>query len=97
MAALVGIAPDLRAVLAPHVAFEFVDRCRLWSPRDVERDGLVRTAAKAFDFEIAKPGVDRIAQRRLRRSLKAKHALVLRLDGEPVGFLAGVGRPWERT
>jgi hypothetical protein len=45
-------------------------------------------AAKAFHFEIAKPGVDRIAQRRRRRrTLKAEHALVPRLDGEPVGSL----------
>ena len=95
MAPLVGIAPDLRAVLAPHVAFQFMDRRRLRSPHDVERDGLMRVAAKAFHFEIAEPGVDRVAQRGrwLRRTLKAKHALVPRLDGEPVGFLARFRRP----
>ena len=55
----------------------------------------MRVAAKAADFEIAKPGVDRIAQRRrwLRRTLKTKHAFVPRLDGEPVGFLACFRRP----
>ena len=53
MAALVGIAPDLRAVLAAHVAFQFMDRRCLRSPHDVEGDGLMRVAAKASDFEIA--------------------------------------------
>jgi hypothetical protein len=55
--------------------------------------GLMRVAAKAFHFEITKPGVDRVAQRRrwLRRPLNAEHALVLRLAGEPVGFLACCG------
>jgi len=33
-------------------------------PHDVEGNGLMRVAAKAFHFEIAKPGVDRVAQRR---------------------------------
>ena len=41
-----------------------MDRRCLRSPHDVERNGLVRVAAKAFHFEIAKPGVDRVAQRR---------------------------------
>ena len=56
-------------------------------------------AAKAFDFEIAEPGVDRVTQRGrwLRRTLKAKHPLVPRLDGEPVGFLARFHRPLSRT
>jgi hypothetical protein len=66
-----------------------MDRCCLRSPHDVEGNGLMGVAAKAFHFEMAKPGVDRIAQRRrrLRRTLKAEHALVPRLDGEPVGSL----------
>src|ERR1700730_9258055 len=95
MAPLVGIAPDLRAVLAAHVAFEFMDRRCLRSPHDVERNGLMRVAAKATDFEIAVPGVERVAQCRgwLRRTLKAEDALVPRLTGEPVGFLTGLRRP----
>jgi hypothetical protein len=50
----------------------------------------MRAAAKAFHFEIAVPGVYRIAQRgrRLRRSLKTEHPLIPRRDGEPVGYLA---------
>src|SRR5258707_76817 len=99
MAPLVRIAPDFGALAAAHVTFEFMDRRCLRSPHDVEGNGLMCVAAKAFHFEIAVPRVERVAQRGrwLRRTLKAEHALVLRLDGEPVGFLAGVGRPWERT
>ena len=47
MAALVGIPPNLRTVPAAHVAFQLMDRRGLWSPHDVERDGLVRVAAEA--------------------------------------------------
>jgi hypothetical protein len=56
---------------------------------------VVGVAAKAFHFEVAKPGVNCIAQRRrrLRRTLKAEHALVPRLDGETIGFLARFRRP----
>ena len=95
VAALVRIATNLRAVLAPHVAFESMDRRCLRSPHDVEGNGLMRVTAKTFHFEIAEPGVDRVTQRGrwLRRTLKAEHALVPRLDGEPIGFLARFGRP----
>ena len=66
-----------------------MDRRCLRSPHDVERDGLVRVAAKAFDFEIAEPGVDRIAERGrwLGRTLKAEHPFIPRLTGQPVGLL----------
>jgi hypothetical protein len=89
------MAPDFGALAAAHVAFEFMNRRCVRSPHDVEGDGLVRTAAKAFDFEIAEPGIERIAEcgRRLRRSLKAEHALIPRLDGQLVGFLACFRRP----
>jgi hypothetical protein len=95
MAALVGIATDLRAILAAHAALQLMDRRRLRSSHDVQGDGLMRVAAEAFHFEIAKPGVDRVAQHRrwLRRTLKAEHALVPRLDGEPIGFLARLQWP----
>jgi hypothetical protein len=90
MAPLIGIAPNFGALAATHIAFEFMDRRCLRSPHDVEGNGLMRVAAKPFHFEIAKPDVDRVAQRRrwLRRALKAEHARVPRLGGEPVGFLA---------
>src|SRR6476660_3449463 len=55
MAALVRIAPDFGALAAAHVALQLMDRRRLRSPHDVERDGLVRVAAKAFHFEITEP------------------------------------------
>ena len=95
MAALVRIAPEFGALAAPHVPFQFVDRRPLGSPHDVERDGLVRVAAKASDFKIAVTCIERVAQGRrwLRRTLKAEHALVPRLAGELVGFLACLGRP----
>jgi hypothetical protein len=48
-AALVWIAPHFGAVLAAHVAFEFMDRRCLRSPLDVEGNLLMRVAAKAFD------------------------------------------------
>src|SRR6476620_8401597 len=98
MASLVGIAPDFGALAATHVAFEFMDRRCLRSPHDVKGNGLVGVAAKAFHFEIAKPGFDRVAERRrwLRRTLKAEHALIPRLAGEPVGFLACFRRPFSR-
>ena len=55
----------------------------------------MRVAAKASDFEITIPGIERIAERGrwLRRTLEAEHALVPCLDGEPVGFLACFRRP----
>jgi len=72
-----------------------MDRRCLRSAHDIEGDGLVGVAAQASDFEIAEPGIERVAQRRrwLRRTLKAEHAIVPRLDGEPVGFLASFRRP----
>lgn len=95
MAALVRIVPDFGALAATHVAFEFVNRRCLRSPHDVEGNGLMRISAKATDFEIAIPGIECIAQRRrrLRRTLKPEHALVPRLAGELVGFLACLRSP----
>ena len=40
MAALVQIAPHLRAVFAAHVLFQLVDRCHLRRGDVIERDGL---------------------------------------------------------
>src|SRR5258705_1406857 len=71
MASLVGIAPDFGALAAAHVAFEFMDRRRLRSPNNVEGNSLIRVAAKAFHFEITKPGLQCLTQRGrwLRRTL----------------------------
>ena len=62
---------------------------------DVEGNGLMRVAAKAFHFEIAIAHMEGITQRGrwLRRTLKAQHPLVPRLNGEPVGLLACFRRP----
>ena len=62
MASLVGIAPDFGALAAPHVAFQFMDRRCFRSPHDVEGNGLMRVAAEALYFEIAVPGIERVAQ-----------------------------------
>ena len=53
----------------------------LRSPRDVERDGLVRVAAEAAHFEIEVACIEGIAERgrRLRGAAIAEHALVPRL------------------
>jgi len=98
MASLKGISAHLRAVLAPHVAFQFMDRRCLRSPHDVERNGLMRVAAKAFHFEIAVSGIECIAEcgRWLRRTLKTEHALVPRRAREAIGFLARFCRPLSR-
>jgi hypothetical protein len=61
--ALVGIATDLRAILAPHVALQLMDRRHLRSPHDVEGNGLMRVAAKAADFKVAIARIERVAER----------------------------------
>jgi hypothetical protein len=63
MAALVGIAANVRAVLVSHVALQFMDRCGLWPSYDVERDGLMRVAAEAADFEIEVTRIEGVAER----------------------------------
>ena len=60
----VEIAANLRAVLAAHVAFQFMDRRRLRSPHDAARDGLMRAAAKAFHFEVVSGNECTAAERR---------------------------------
>src|SRR5665213_1825728 len=78
MAALVGVAANLRAILAAHVAFKLVNGSCLRPAHDVQRDGLVRVAAKAFNLKVNVARIERVAQRRrgLRGALKAEHALV---------------------
>src|SRR6516225_6561942 len=90
MAALVGIAAHLRAILTAHIALQLMDRRCLRSAHDVEGDGLVGVAAEAAHFEILVSGIERVAQRWrwLRRTLKGEHALIPRFAGQPVGLLA---------
>src|SRR3954468_12905844 len=91
MAALVGIAAQLRAVLAAHVALQLVNRRRLRTPDDIQRHGLVGIAAETPHFQIEVSGAQRVAdgRRGLGRTLVAEHARVPGLAGEQVGFLAG--------
>jgi hypothetical protein len=58
-----------------------MNRRGLRPTHDFERGGLVRVAAKAFHFEVAVSGIERVTERGrwLRRSLKVEHALVPRL------------------
>jgi hypothetical protein len=60
---LVRIAPDLRAVLAAHVPLQFVDRRRLRSTDNVERDRRMGVAAEAPDLKVAVTGVEHVSQR----------------------------------
>jgi hypothetical protein len=53
MTAPVCVASNLRAVLAAHVALQFMNRRALSAQNDVERDGLMCVAAKAFHLESA--------------------------------------------
>ena len=71
MVALVRVAPNLRAILASHVEFQFMDRRRLRPPHDVEGDSLVGIATEASDFEKSVTSIERVAQSRrgLGRSL----------------------------
>ena len=64
MAALVRIASDLRAVLAPHVALQLMDRRCLRPPDDVQGNGLVGVAAEAPHFEVIVARVERVAEGR---------------------------------
>jgi hypothetical protein len=90
MAALVRIAANLGAILAPHISIQFVDWSSLRPTNDIQRHRLVRVATKAFDFEIEITSIERVADawRRLGRSLKAEHPLVPGDTCEPVSLLA---------
>jgi hypothetical protein len=73
MAALVGVAPNLRAVLATHVSLQFVDRGRLRPADDVQRHGLMGVAPEAADLKIEIPCVQSVAEagRGLSRSFES--------------------------
>ncbi|OKO75115.1 hypothetical protein AC629_34320 [Bradyrhizobium sp. NAS80.1] len=90
MAALVQIAANLRAILAPHVALQFMNRRCLRPPHDVQGDGLIGVATETSDFEVQITRIEGVTQRgrRLRRSLEGKHALIPCLTGQLVGLPA---------
>jgi hypothetical protein len=58
---LYGRPPEPRAVLAPHVALQLMDRRGLRSVHDVKRHRLVRVATKAFHFEIEVTSIEGVA------------------------------------
>jgi hypothetical protein len=62
MAALVGIAPNLRAILASHVAFQFVDGGRLGPAHDVQSHRLACVATKTANLKIEVSGVQGVNQ-----------------------------------
>ena len=62
MAALVGIAADLRAILAAHIPFQFMDRRRLRPTDNIQCHRLVGVTAQAADLKVEIPYVD-IAER----------------------------------
>jgi hypothetical protein len=64
MVALVGIAANLRAILAAHVTFQFVDGRCLRPANNVERHRLMGTAAEAADLKIAVASVQGVAKAR---------------------------------
>jgi hypothetical protein len=68
------VSTNLRAILAAHVALQFVDERRFRPTHDIERDGLVRPAPQTFDFKIKISRVQRVAQGRggLRRPLSMR-------------------------
>ena len=55
---------EREAIFAAHVALQFVDGGRLRPPNNIQRDGLVRVAAKASDLKVGEPGIQCIAQGR---------------------------------
>jgi hypothetical protein len=89
MAPLERIAPNLRAVLAPHVPLQFVDGHRLRPAHDVQRHSLMRIAAEAADLKIEISCVQSVAEARrgLSRSFETQHALVPGDTRQTVSFL----------
>lgn len=84
MASLVRIPAHLRAVLAAHRAFQFMNwRYRLRPANDRQIYCRMVLAAQAFDFEISVASVERVShhRRRLGRPLKTKHSVVPRFAG----------------
>src|ERR1700761_7740667 len=98
VASFVRIASYFRTVLAPHVSLKLIDRRRLWPADHIERNGLMRVATKAANFEIEIPSVQGITQcrRGLRWATEAEHALVPSLARKPIGLLKSFIGPLSR-
>lgn len=80
VAALKWITTDLRAVFAAHVALEFMDGRCLRPADDVQRNSLMRIAAKTTNLEVEVAGVQGIPEcrRGLRRSLVTQQRISMR-------------------
>jgi hypothetical protein len=93
MAALIGIAPNLRTILAAHVALQIVDGGSLRSTDNIQHYRLVRVAAEATDLQVEIPRVQGVAQsgRWLGRTFETQHALVPGNACETVSFLTSFG------
>jgi hypothetical protein len=98
MAALEGVTPNLRAVLAAHIAFQFVDGRRLRPADDVQSDRLMGVAAKAADLKIEISGLQSVAEGRrgLSRSFESEHALIPGDTRQTVSVLPSLGRALRR-
>jgi hypothetical protein len=91
VAALVRIAPHLRAVLTTHIALQFVNWSRLWPANDIQRDRLMGIAAEAANLKIEVSGIECVPHGRggLCRALVPEHSLIPGLARQAVGNLAG--------
>jgi len=98
MAPLVGISANAGAILAAHVALQFVDWCGFRPADDIECDRLVGIAAKAADLKVAIASVQGVAncRGRLRRSLVAEHPEVPGLASQHIGSPASLPRAFGR-
>jgi hypothetical protein len=90
MAPLVGIAPPLRAVSAPHVPLKLMDRRGLWAPYDIQRNCLMGVAAKTPNFKVSVARIKSIAQcwGGLGRALVTQHPIIPSFAAEFVRFFA---------
>jgi hypothetical protein len=89
MASLVRIPANLGAMPTAHVALQLVDGRRLRPEDDVQRNGLVRLAAKASHLERGTRHSTHAQSRRgLRWTLEGEHPFVPGVAGEAIGSLA---------
>jgi hypothetical protein len=98
VAALVGIASNLRAILATHIPLQFMDGRRLGPADDIQRHCLVRVAAEAADLKIEVSGIQSVAEARrgLSRSFESEHALIPGDTRQTVSVLPSLGRALRR-
>jgi hypothetical protein len=57
MAALIGIAPDLRAILAPHVSLKLMDRGRLRPAHNIQGNTATENSTKPVTVKIHHAGI----------------------------------------